>query len=95
MMVHAVAEEAGGGVLAGDDAADGFVDVVAVEAEIGIFAGGEESHQRQAGDGGALLLIVPAAFGRLIGGEILQAAIVHFANVAGDDFALVFVGKLG
>ncbi len=40
VMVHAIAEEAGLGVLAADDVAKGFFHVAAVDTEIGIFAGG-------------------------------------------------------
>ncbi len=94
VIVHAIAEEAGLGVLAANDVAEGFFYVAAVDTEVGIFAGGQKRHECEASDGRAWLAVVPAAFRSLRAGEILKAVIVHFANVAGNCFADVLIGRL-
>ena len=95
VVVHAVAEVAGRGVLSANDVADGLANLLAVEAEVRIFARGEEGHQGHAGDAGAVFAAGPAAGVGLCFDEILQAAVVHFANVARHDLADVLLNQLG
>ena len=94
MVIHAPAEIAGRWILAVDDAADCLADVVAVEPEVRVLAGGQEDHQGQAGDARALFAVGPVAFLGLRVGQVLQTAVVHFAHVARDDFADFLVGEL-
>ena len=50
--------------------------------------------KRHAGEPGPLLAALPVALLGLGLGEVLQAAIVHLADVARDDLAVTFAGKL-
>ena len=89
MVVHALAEETGTRVLAANHAADGLADLIAVDAKIRVFARGKKCHQGHARD--ARPLLSTAAFPVPLLGlsldEILQATIVHFANVARHGLA--------
>ena len=77
-----------------NDAADGFANLVAVEAEVGVFARGQKGHQGHAGDAGSLLSAPPVACVGLGFGEILQTAVVHLANVTRNDLADVLCHDL-
>ena len=94
-MVHAVSEVAGRGGLAANDVFDGLANLLAVEAEVWIFARGEKRHERHSGDAGSVFAAGPAAGVVLCFDEILQSAVVHFADVARHDLADVLLNQLG
>jgi hypothetical protein len=88
-MVHAAAHNSCGGVLLHDHAPQSLADVIAIQAEVGVFAGGQKHHQRHAGHTGPLLAAAagPIAVFALRGGQVLQAAIVDLAHVARHNLA--------
>ena len=71
--------------------------MVAVLTEIGILARGQEDHQAEADGARAVLVSAtgPLALLGLLRGQVLQAAIVHLAHVAGDDLAELGARRLG
>ena len=94
MFVHAGADDAGVAALRRDEAAQAAADMIAVEPEVRVLARGEHDHQPERGRadaGGAdavvLATVAPFAAFLLTVGQILQAAVVDLAHVAGNRFA--------